>query len=242
MLERVWVAHHHCQEAGWALQVGVALARLTGARLTLVHIVRADDEPMDHRERLSFDLFGLSAAGRARRRLGALAAELNRLVPTDVRVVVGPAGDTLLELLHEGRPDVLVAGTRRGRLRQVGPRMAHLLAAAAPCPVVLVRSRPSPASRTVVLDCAPEIGGPIAASLGWRRACAPAPFGTADDRGLRALRDAEEAHRPGLVLTRREHCSALRATLGLSRLEALLDTAACPVLVAPPSSRRRARC
>ena len=242
MLERVWVAHHDCQEAAWALQVAVSLARPTGARLTLVHIACADDEPMDHRERLRFDLFGLTAAARSRQRLNGLACRLGAHVPTEVRVVMGPVADTLLELLHEHRPDVLVAGTRRGRMRQMGPRTAHALAAAAPCPVVLVRRRPPPSSRTVVLDCTPATGGPIAAALGWRLACGRAPFGAADGRGVRALRVAEDAHSPGLVVTEREHCSALRATLGLSRLEAILDTAACPVLVAPRTARLRTRC
>ena len=185
---RVWVAHDDGEEAGWALQVGVDLARRTHARLTLVHVARFDDEPVDCREGLAFDLLGLSAAARARARLNGLAAELGAVV-ADVRVATGPVADTLLVLLDHGRPDVVVAGSRPGRLRQLGPRVGRALAAAAPCPVILVRRRPARA---------------------W-----------------------------SLVVTGRERWSGVRAALGLSSLEAVLDATAGPVLVAPRTRRSR---
>ncbi len=191
MLKQVWVAHDEGEEAGWALQLGVELARRTRARLTLVHVAPADDEPLDHRECLLFELLGLTAAARARRRLNGLAAEVGAEVRTDVRVATGPVADTLLGLINDGRPDVLVAGSRRRGPRRPGPRISRALAAAAPCPVILVRRPPVPCCH------------------------------------------------PGLVVTRRERCSGVRAALGLSHLEAVLDAAAGPVLVAPRASRTR---
>jgi len=135
-MERICVAYDEGKEAVWALQFAVELARRTSARLTLAHVAPVDDEPLDDNQRLLFELCGHSEAVRCRQRLNGLALTLGADLQTDVEVVVGPVAPTLLDLVRADPPDVLVAGTRRGRLRQMGPRLSHVLIATAPCPLI----------------------------------------------------------------------------------------------------------
>jgi len=249
MLTRICVAYDTGREAGWALQFAAQLARRTSARLTLAHVAPADDEPVDDDERLRFELIGHSEAVRRRQRLNGCALGLGADVRVDVDMVVGPVASGLLELVRGRPPDLLLAGSRPGRLRQLGPRLTHTLLAAVPCPVVLVRSRPAPDSEPVILECGSAGGRELAAALGWRLARCRLPAGRLDRRGLLALRAAQRRYRPRLVVTARERCCALRAAAGISRVEALLDTLECPVLFAatecgadpiysPPGSRQ----
>ena len=232
MLSRICVAYDTGREAGWALQLAVELARRTSARLTLAHVAPADEEPVDDRERLRFELIGHSDAVRWHQRLNGMALSLGPDVRADVDVVVGPVAAGLLELVRGRRPDLLLAGSRPGRLRQLGPRLTHTLVAAAPCPVVLVRSRPALVREPVLLECGSAGGRQLAAALGWRLARSRLPAGRLDRRGLLALRSAQRRYRPRLVVIARERCLALRAAAGISRVETLLDTVECPVLVA----------
>jgi len=242
MLTHICVAYDDGKEAGWALQFGVELARRTSARLTLAHVAPADDEPVDERQRLLFELIGGSEAVRRRQRLNGVALSLGADVKAEVEVAVGPVAPTLLDLIRASRPDVLLAGTRPGRLRQLGPRLSHELMAAAPCPLVLIRSRPDRATNAAILECGSAAGRELAATLGWRLVSGRPLAGRCDRRGLVSLRAADWRYRPRLVVTDRERRCALRAAAGFSRVEAILDTARCPVLVAPgrsPQPRRR---
>ena len=241
MLTRICVAYDDGKEAGWALQFAVQLARRTSARLTLAHVAPMDDEPSDERERLLFELIGRSEAVRRRQRLNGGVLSLGADVRAEVEVVAGPVVPTLLDLIRASRPDVLLAGTRPGRLRQLGPRLSHVLMAETPCPLVLVRSRSDRPTDPAILECGSTDGRDLAAALGWRVVHCRPPAGRRDGRGLRSLRAAEGRYRPRLVVTDRERCCALRAGAGISRVEALLDTARCPVLVASGSSPLRRR-
>lgn len=150
MLRSVWIAHDDSEETRLALEVASDLARGSGATLTLVHVAPVDDEPGDKREEMLFELFGLSPETRARQRLRAIAAQLPADVSADVRVAGGPVADTLLDLVRQHRPDVVVAGARRRRLPRLRPRIGHVLAAAAPCSVVLVSPSSPHAGQSVV--------------------------------------------------------------------------------------------
>ena len=130
------MAHDDSREAWRALDVAVAITRRTGGELTLVHVAPVEDEPLDLVDGLRDELLGRSPAARVRGRLACRALELG--VRADVRVACGPIAATLLRLVEQDRPDVVVAGRRRGR------RVSRALASAAPCPVVLV---PTPAAR-----------------------------------------------------------------------------------------------
>ncbi|MDQ3586810.1 MAG: universal stress protein [Actinomycetota bacterium] len=247
MLRHICVAYDDDERAGWGLEVARDLARRASARLTIAHVVPPVDEAVDIREELLIELAGLREDVRWRHRLKALAATV-RDVETHVHVLPGRVSFQLLELLHQERPDLVVAGTRalRGVQRSLAPRLRHALLAQAPCPVMLVRTPPAPDRQPVVLFCgrtatanrSVAAARAFAASLRWQLVRCRAPAHGRDAATLNAVLAACREHRPGFAVIAGERCHGLRSRLGTSGTAALIDAAPCPVLVLSPAGRQ----
>jgi nucleotide-binding universal stress UspA family protein len=213
-LRCICVAWDGTPPAQWALAFAARLARRSGARLIVAHVV-APAEPM---------LVDLSASGHARRTLPAVASELR----ADPRLLAGRPGDQLLALARAEHADLLVAGTRplRGADRLLAPRLRHALLAESPCPVALVRRPPATRHRACVLACgALALAGTLAAELDAIAIAVPAA----------QLRRACRRHHPQLVVIAPERAHALRRRLNRSPADALVEAVDCPVVIAAAS-------
>jgi nucleotide-binding universal stress UspA family protein len=124
-VRRILVALDLSQEAEAILEPAVALAQVTGAALTLVHVSELVFEmatpAMPSPVQLDAELLQASRAA-AQTRLEAEAARLRRLgVSVDVKVIVGVgAASGLLDLLEDDQFDVVAMTTHgRGGMRRL---------------------------------------------------------------------------------------------------------------------------
>lgn len=144
MLRHILVAYADDDSGEEALATASDLARASGARVTIAHVVPVvDDDPVDVRTQVAVELLAASEDARRRRRLVTLAATALADVDTDVRVLTGGAVEQLLALAHAEHPDLIIAGASRAApiLPFLRRGVAERLIDRAPCPVLVVHGR-----------------------------------------------------------------------------------------------------
>lgn len=121
MLEKILTAYDDSEAGRAAVELTGRMASGTGARLTIAHVVRPQREDRDARSpeeeisettRWECEKWAAKleeAAGLARG--AALEAGADQVPEVEGRILVGKAGDRLMELVEEESIDVLAAGT-----------------------------------------------------------------------------------------------------------------------------------
>jgi nucleotide-binding universal stress UspA family protein len=148
VFEHIWVAVDGGGDDGSGLRVAMDLARCTGARVTVCHVLGAeDDEPVDDRDALAHELLGAGAAARCRARTTATALGSSPVVDVVPCVVRGRWAEVLADLVRRARADlVVIASPRRprGRLGRLlgGDPLRRVLDHAA-CPILVIPARRS---------------------------------------------------------------------------------------------------
>jgi nucleotide-binding universal stress UspA family protein len=173
VFRRIWAAYDDSDEARAGFELAVELARRSGARLTVVHIVppAEEEESVDLHGAAAAELLGLRASSRWRARIASAAACAAPDLVVEACVSCGHPPTALRELLELGRPDLVVAGTKgiggpwRGLLGGVSQRLRHR----SPCPVMLVRPGHFTRRRDIVLVGVDDLERSVAAlDLGAR--------------------------------------------------------------------------
>lgn len=161
-IRRILVATDFSPIANNAFHTALRIARATGAKITLAHVVPSQvvihaGLPVGMRSevvRLSQKML----AG-DRRRLEKLVATARKAgVPADGAMHEGDPPDELLRIVHDTKPDVIVIGThgRGGAAHLLLGSVAEKITRLANCPVLVVKKRaPHRGSVLVALDDSP---------------------------------------------------------------------------------------
>ncbi len=129
------------------LKEAVGLAKATGARLRILHVVDGLAFIADHGGYVSdTEVFRRSGE----KMLAKIMPRVQQQVRADsvvVENISGRAADTIIDMAKEWRADLIIMGThgRRGVNRLVFGSDAELVIRTAPVPVMLVRSPEEPA-------------------------------------------------------------------------------------------------
>ena len=143
-IRRIVLATDFSPASGKAFGAAVALARASGARLTVLHVIAPffPVVPEQYMDRKSWDRFDRLATQAAMRKLGALAGRANKArVRATPRLLRGDPAIQIVRGTRSQRADLLVVGThgRTGVSRLFMGSVAARVLAMAPCPVVTVR-------------------------------------------------------------------------------------------------------
>jgi nucleotide-binding universal stress UspA family protein len=131
------------------LKEAVGLAKATGARLRILHVVDGIAFVAEHGGFVSdTEVFRKSGE----QMLAKIMPRVQQQVRADsvvVENVSGRASDTIIDMAKEWRADLIIMGThgRRGVNRLVFGSDAELVIRTAPVPVMLVRSAEEPAAK-----------------------------------------------------------------------------------------------
>jgi nucleotide-binding universal stress UspA family protein len=139
---RILIATNDTPHSTIAMQYGLMLAKRTGAKLTLMHVIRNPDER-------AMGNAHLKAQSKLARRLGLKA---------DLILRTGLAAEQIIHLAHEGEQDLLVlgGGSKESLLRRKIAPTAERVVANAPCPVLIVRGSRKQALNFLILHSGQE--------------------------------------------------------------------------------------
>ncbi|MEX2160620.1 MAG: universal stress protein [Anaerolineales bacterium] len=139
---RILIATNDTSHSKVATQYGLMLAKRTGAKLTLMHVIRNLDERSIGNARLK-------EQGKLARRLGLKA---------DLILRTGLPAEQIIHYAHEGEEDLIVlgGGSRASLLRRTIAPTAERVVANAPCPVLIVRSSRRQALNFLILHSGQE--------------------------------------------------------------------------------------
>jgi nucleotide-binding universal stress UspA family protein len=180
VFRRIWAAYDDSDEARAGFELAVGLARRSGARLTLVHIVPpVEEEESELDSALAAQLLGVRATTWWHARIMMAAARAAPDLDVETCVTCGYPPTALLELIEQVHPDLIVAGTHRigGPWRGLLGGVAQRLRDRSPCPVVLVRpGQPTPRRGIVLVGvddlersaATLELGARLSRTLGAR--------------------------------------------------------------------------
>jgi nucleotide-binding universal stress UspA family protein len=162
----ILIAVDESNAAGWAIDVGAALARRMGGRVTLVHVIPPPSTGVGEGVLvLADDLVDrLRAAGADLR--ASLARRLPDGVPVTSALRDGPPAQEIVAQARQAAADLIVVGSRGGG------RWSHFILGStaeavireAPCPVVTVSRDPS-VRTTVATGAGHAERGPAASDV-----------------------------------------------------------------------------
>jgi universal stress protein A len=145
-IKRILVPVDFSEPSLAALRYAVDLARMSKARLEIVHVVEAVTYAPIIGSAVDLDRFREEQERAAQRRLAQLAADLRRRrVRCRTELKIGAASSAIVDLAKRSSADLIVMATegRHGVGRLLLGSVAERVVRSASCPVLTVRARAS---------------------------------------------------------------------------------------------------